>query len=135
MARNTVRIPLPVDPSEAIALLAAVRKKHADQGDASPLKGMEWEEIDPDLTAAKEQDALSDQSYLNAEKATRERNRHMPAVNDALRSARDVLLGLYRSNPKKAGDFGFTVNDSPRAAASGETNGGGSGTPPQPGTV
>jgi hypothetical protein len=60
------------------------------------------------------------------------RNLHLPVVNEALRSARDVLLGIYRSNPKKAGDFGFTVNDSLRTNTNAETNGNGSPIPAQP---
>ncbi len=65
-------------------------------------------------------------------KATKECNLYMPAVNDVLRSARDVLLGVYQNNPKKAGDFGFTVNDSLRSSANGEAGGNGNATPVQP---
>ena len=49
-----------------------------------------------------------------------------------LRSARDVLLGIYRSNPKKAGDFGFTVNDSPRTSANSEASSSGNTHAAQP---
>ncbi len=115
MARQTVRIPIPVDPSETIRLLRTVKDKHTALAAASPLGGLEWDKIEPALTNAEEQDTLSDQLYRDAEKATKERNLNMPVVNEAVRAARDVLLGVYRSNPKKAGDFGFTVNDSPKS--------------------
>ena len=52
-----------------------------------------------------------------AEKATKARDVQMPAVTEALRSACDVLAGLNRDNPRVLGDYGFTVNDSPRSAA------------------
>ena len=126
MARLTVRMPIPDDPSEAIRLLTTVREKHTELGTASPLAGLEWGRIDAALGSAQANDALSDKCYRDAEKATKERNLQMPLVNEALRSARDVLLGTFRSNPKKAGDFGFTVNDSPRSNATGDN--GGSGT-------
>jgi len=108
MARITVRIPMPEDPSDTIRLLRSVKKKHTELAASSPLAGLEWDKINPALERAEEQDALSDQQYRDAEKATKERNLQMNTVKAALRSARDVLLGVYRSNPKKAGDFGFT---------------------------
>jgi len=127
MARMTVRMPIPDDPSEAIALLVSVKKRHTELGEASPLAALEWDEIDPALATAATEDALSDKCYRDAEKATRERNVQMPAVGAALRAVRDVLLGTYRSNPKKAGDFGIKVNDSPRSNAGGDTSGGATG--------
>lgn len=121
MARLNVRIPIPVDPSETLRLLRKVMTKHGQLAAASPLAGLEWDKIGPALDRAEAQDALSDQLYRDAEKATKERNLDMPAINGAVRAARDVLIGVYRSNPKKAGDFGFTVNDSPKANGSSET--------------
>ena len=123
---------MPEDPSDTIRLLRSVKKKHTELAAASPLAGLEWDKITPALERAEEQDALSDQQYRDAEKATKERNLQMNTVKAALRSARDVLLGVYRSNPKKAGDFGFTVNDSPRSNGNGGSNGNGNGTPAQP---
>lgn len=120
MARQTVRIPIPVNPSETLKLLRAVKTKHAELAAASPLGGLEWDKITPALERAETQDALSDKFYRDAEKATKERNVDMPAVNKAVRAARDVLLGVYRSNPKKAGDFGFTVNDSVKSNGNAE---------------
>ena len=120
---------MPDDPSEAIKLLRSVKDKHTELAAASPLGGLEWDKITAALESAETQDALSDQCYLDAEKATKERNLYTPVVNDALRASRDVLLGVYRSNPKKAGDFGFTVNDSPQTSASEKAVGNGNATP------
>jgi hypothetical protein len=41
----------------------------------------------------------------------------MPGVSQALRDARDLLLVANRDNPKALGDFGYDVDDSPRAKA------------------
>ncbi len=116
MAKSNVRIPLPTDPSEAITLLKKVKAKHEDLGTASPLAGLKWGEISPALATAGEQDALSDSLRKQAEKATEARDAKMPVVTEALRSARDVLFGLNRDNPRVLGDYGFTVDDSPRPA-------------------
>ena len=117
MAKSNVRVPLPTNPSEPIALLQSVKKKHDALGAASPLAGLKWAGITPSLDTAAEQDALSDSLRKQAEKATEARDVEMPVVTDALRSARDVLLGLNRDNPRVLGDYGFTVDDSPRPAA------------------
>lgn len=114
MSRKLVRVDIPSDPSEAIVLLGKVEAKHKSLGDASPLKGMEWvDNISPALARAAEHDALADQFRSDAERETGTRNKEMPAVKEALRGARDVLLGLYRSNPKMLVDFGYDVSDSP----------------------
>ena len=116
MAKSNVRVPLPSDPSESIALLKKVKKKHDELDTASPLAGLKWGEISPALASADEKDALSDDLRKQAEKATEARDAKMPVVTETLRSARDVLLGLNRDNPRVLGDYGFTVDDSPRAA-------------------
>jgi hypothetical protein len=117
MAKSNVRVPLPSDPSESIALLKKVKKKHDELGAASPLTGLKWGEISPALATADEQDGISDDLRKQAEKATEARDEKMPVVTEALRAARDVLSGLNRANPRVLGDYGFTVDDSPRPAA------------------
>jgi hypothetical protein len=117
MAKSNVRVPLPTDPSESIALLKKVKKTHDELGTDSLLNGLKWGEISPALAVADEKDGLSDDLRKQGEKATEARDAKMPVVTDALRSARDVLLGLNRDNPRVLGDYGFTVDDSPRAAA------------------
>ena len=58
MAKSNVRIPLPTDPSETIALLTKVKAKHDELGAASPLTGLKWEKvISPALAIAAEQEA------------------------------------------------------------------------------
>jgi hypothetical protein len=36
-------------------------------------------------------------------------------LGDFARQARDILSGVYRNEMKKLGDYGFEVNDSPKA--------------------
>lgn len=53
------------------------------------------------------------------EKEYRDRDVSMPAVPQALRDARDLLLVANRKNPKTFGTFGFVVDDTapPKAKA------------------
>lgn len=117
MAKSSIRVPLPTNPSEAIALLKSVKTKHESLGAASPLAGMKWADlIGPALARAEEKDGLADQLHKDAEKATEQRDKEMPVVTQALRSARDVLLGLNSDNPRVLGDYGYAVDDTPAAA-------------------
>jgi len=34
---------------------------------------------------------------------------------NSVKASRDTLVGVYNSNPKKLGDWGFVVNDTPQA--------------------
>ncbi len=111
MANNRYKIDIPTNPAEAIKLLGTIKKKHEDLGAASPLAGLKWATINPAHAIAEEQDSLSVDLRRKAEAATGARDVQMPLVNDAIRSARDVLMGLNRDNPDALGDFGFDVSD------------------------
>lgn len=111
MPNNQYKIGIPTDPSDAIALLEIIKKKHLDLGENSPLKVLDWAGITPLLATAAQQDALSDGYRSQAEKATGARDVLMPGVLEGVRSARDVLLGINRKNPDSLGDFGFKVSD------------------------
>lgn len=115
MAKSSFRVPLPTDPSESIALLKKVKVEHDSLGASSPLAGMKWTSIASALAAADQQDGLSDTLRKDAEKATEARDAQMPIVVQALRSARDVLIGLNPTNPRVLGDYSFNVDDTPAA--------------------
>jgi hypothetical protein len=48
------------------------------------------------------------------EKAYKNRDLLMEPVKGTLLSSRDLLTGIMRSNMKRLGDWGFTVNDTPK---------------------
>ena len=118
MANNKFSVGIPSDPSEAIRLLTAIKTKHAALAATSPLAALKWAEIDPALTTAVGQDALSDHFHREAEKATGARDAKISVVTEAIRAARDVLMGLNRDNPDALGDFGFKVSDARAAKTS-----------------
>ena len=63
------------------------------------------------MSTADEKNQLSIQLRRDAETATGARDVEMPAITDAIRSARDILMGLNRDNPDALGEFGFDVSD------------------------
>ncbi len=111
MPNPKVRVDIPSDPTAKIALLKKAKTKHDELAANSPLKGLKWENIASALARADTADQLSDELGRKREKATGDRDVEMPTVTEALRSIRDVLLGLNRDNPDALGDFGFDVSD------------------------
>jgi hypothetical protein len=114
MARNTVRVNIPTNPTEQITLLGTVSAKNTDLGAASPLGSLKWDKISPALADAKTHDDTAGALAKQVEKEYRARDISMPAVTQALRDARDLLLVANRDNPKALGDFGFEVDDTPQ---------------------
>lgn len=111
MPNNKVKVKIPTNPTALLALLAAIQSKHLALGPSSPLNGLNWSEITDDLAEASKQDNDSTEFYRKAEKATGERDKHLPDLTEAVRAARDILLGVHRANPDALGDFGFDVSD------------------------
>ena len=50
------------------------------------------------------------------EKAYRERDLLMPAIDEAVKASRNLLKALNQKNPKRLTDWGFEVTDSVPAA-------------------
>lgn len=116
MPNNKVKVAIPTDPTALLNLLNAVQTKHLALGASSPLAGLNWADITPDLAEATAKDTLSDDLYRQAEKATGDRDKLMPELIEAVRAARDILLGLNRANPDALGDYGFDVSDATAGA-------------------
>jgi hypothetical protein len=111
MANNRYRVDIPSNPSEIIELLKTIKTKHEALAASSPLGGLKWSVISPSLSTADEKNQLSIQLRRDAETATGARDVEMPVLTEAIRSARDVLMGLNRDNPDALGEFGFDVSD------------------------
>ena len=118
MAKQTLRIPIPTTTSELIKLGKAIHKKHLADGAVSPLKAMEdynWDAVAADLTAAEALHTQAEEHRKKAEELYRERDAKIPNVKGAITSSRNILKGIHAKNPKKLGDYGFTVDDTPKA--------------------
>ncbi|WP_460570571.1 hypothetical protein [Flaviaesturariibacter terrae] len=118
MANTNPRIPIPQDPKGLLALAGSVNAQHTQLGAASPLHAMEdfnWSTVLPDLQRASSlQDEIAELER-KLETLYGERNRYLPAIKGAVTSSRNLLKGVYAKNLKKLGDFGFTVDHTPKA--------------------
>ena len=117
------RVKLPSNPDDLIALAQAIVKKHKADAAGSPLTALNMAEMDTKTTTADTQNETSAKLYRDAETATQNRDLALGknlntagTVNYYVAAVRDVLLGLYKGNEQKLGDWGFEVSQS--AAAS-----------------
>ena len=108
------RIVIPENKSALCTLAAAIKTKHLALGAASPLKDMDWATLGPAIDEAAGFDKSAKQLEKDVEKAYGERDKRMPMVNQAARSARDILAALNADNLKVLGDWTFVVDDSPQ---------------------
>ena len=109
-----VRIKIPPNPEELIGLSVSVRKKHQSLGKDSPLGVLPWGKVGPSIDKALELHKQAEKLRRDMEKAYESRDKKLPAIKDILRRSRDILKGVYGSNVKNLGDFGFTVDTTPR---------------------
>ncbi|MCW3073453.1 MAG: hypothetical protein JWP69_522 [Flaviaesturariibacter sp.] len=118
MAKKNVRIPIPKNAEDLMKLARQVHTKHQELGDASPLRAMEdysWTTAATDLAKAEEAHKRAEQLDKEAEKLRGERNALLQGtIKGIVTSSRNMLQGAYAKNLKKMGDFGFTVDDSPK---------------------
>jgi hypothetical protein len=110
-------VKIPRDPTAAIVLLGKVKKKSDDAGADTPLGKLKWDKIGPALATATANDDAAVDFSKKAEKAYGARDVDMPTVMQALRDARDILLGSNSDNPKALTDWGYEVDDTPPPAA------------------
>ncbi len=118
MGKSTSRVPIPSKPKELLSLSERIFAKHSELGEASPLNVLtthKWENNGGKITLAKTKHEDAEEYNRRSEQAYRERDLLLSDIKESVKASRDVLMGVYRENPKMMGEFGFTVDDSPRA--------------------
>ena len=114
---------MPINPSNLILLLVAIKTQHEKQGKNSPLNALDWEKAGPVIDEAAQADTKLTQCQKDVEKLS---GRRTALLNDSLvafaRSCRDVLTGVFRGDLKQMVDFGFEVDDTPRAKKAADKN-------------
>ena len=118
MARRTSgRIEISANVSDALTLAKQVYTKHLADGSKSiltELEGLDWAvtgpRIDQCLANHKEAEALS----KKAEELYLARDADMGPINEIVRASKNILKGKFTKTPKALGDWGFTVDDTPK---------------------
>jgi hypothetical protein len=108
--KKRVRIPVR-DVKSLLDLANKVREKHLADGDASPLKVLNWDQIN---TAIDDAITIEDKALKMKRdklKFYQQRSRRIEAVVNIMRSTRDVLTGVHPDEMKALGAWGFDVFD------------------------
>ena len=117
------RVNLPANVDRLILLSQSVLTKHVALGAASPLGGLKIVEWTANTTTADIENKKAAQLRRDAEKATQNRDNAISTNADPLgvefnvKSARDILMALYKGSQQTLGDWGFDVDTSARPAA------------------
>jgi cell division protein ZapA (FtsZ GTPase activity inhibitor) len=109
-----VRVKISTNPEELLKLAELVAKKHRELGSKSPLTALDWDIQADNVGKALELHRQAKEYERLAEQAHEQRNALVTPLDDLLKQTRDLLKALYRAEPRKLGEFGFEVDDTPR---------------------
>ena len=120
MSYKKPRVVIPKSPVQLIDLGSKVYLKHAEMGFGSPLNSMQshtWDVNGPLIAQALEYHNQAEKEIKMAEELYSKRDLLLDEIDHSVKSSRDLLLGVYRDNPKEMGQWGFVVDDSVRPSA------------------
>lgn len=108
--KKRVKIPLQ-DVKAMLDLVTKVRDKHLADGDASPLKVMNWAEISPAIDEALQVEERALQLKREKLSLYQQRARALQTAVSIARNSRDILTGVHSDQMKMLGLWGFDVLD------------------------
>jgi bifunctional DNA-binding transcriptional regulator/antitoxin component of YhaV-PrlF toxin-antitoxin module len=118
MAKTTKgRIVIPTNVGEMLTLAQKVFEKHTQEGDASilmNLDGLDWKVTGDKIASCLKKHIEAEDFKRKMEEAYRERDLSLPEIQEILRASKSLLKASFPKNPKKVGDWGFTVDDTPK---------------------
>lgn len=115
MANTKPRVVIPKNAEEKLDLAGKIFKKHTAMTTTSPLNALQthtWAVNGPQVATALTLHQQAEDLKRQAEQAYRKRDLLMEEITESILASRDLLLGVYRDNPKALGDWGFEVDDS-----------------------
>ena len=118
MAKTSGRIVISRNSGEMLALAAKVYGKHLAEGDNSHLKLLtdyDWSKTGPTIETAQAKHNEAEAFKGQMEAAYRERDLLLPAIEEILKSSRNLLNALNAKNPKRIAEWGFEVDDTTTA--------------------
>ena len=123
MNKHNARIAIPVNRSPLIEMAVAIKAQHDKLGKSSPLAVLDWEKNGPLIDEASAANVKLNGLEKEVEKLSGRVNVLVESsIAGFVRSCRDVLTGAFRGELRQMVDFGFEVDDTPRAKKSAEAN-------------
>ena len=118
MAKTTKgRVAIPTNVEENLQLAGKVYEKHKKDGASSILNNlddMDWNVVGPNIALCLQKHLEAEDLKRKMEEAYRTRDLYLPQLNELLRASKGVLKAVFSKNTKKLGEWGFSVDDSPK---------------------
>jgi hypothetical protein len=119
MAKTTKgRVEIPQNIEQNLQLAQKVFDKHKLDGDASILNNLsdlDWNTTGTQIALCLAKHLEAEECKRKMEEAYRDRDLYLPEIGELLRASKSLLKAAFSKNPKKLGDWGFTVDDTPKA--------------------
>jgi len=118
MASTNQRVNIPRNAAQELDLAKKIYAKHIAMAATSPLASLQthtWTVNGPQVANALTLHAQAEDLKRQAEEAYRKRDVLLAEIDQSVKASRDLLLAVYRDNPKILGEWGFEVDDSARA--------------------
>ncbi len=119
MPNQSSRVTIPSNPLEIIDLAKSIVAKHEADGATSPLGQLKIGVDSFNDVMARAEPAQSDHleakaAERKADEKFRDRDVKLASLVTMIRLSRDLLTTLHPENRKALGEWGFTVDDTPR---------------------
>lgn len=108
------RVEIPKRPLELIDLAEKVYAKHQSDADNSALKPLPWTEVSVTLSQAEELHIKAEKLKREMDQVYEERDKLLKPIEEIVKSSRDILIGVHKKQPKKLGEWGYIVIESPK---------------------
>ncbi len=121
MNRTKGRFNIPQNPSDLLALAKKIATKHQADGANSVLRAAQdynWDSLLAEISTCETHHIEAEKAARKAEEHYRERDKILTNIKEATRNAAALIKAIYAKNPKIAGDWGLSVDDSPKATKS-----------------
>lgn len=119
MAKKTTgRIVVPTNVEGLLKLADSVFQKHLMLGTTSPLNALEdnkWSTAGPQVAYTLQKHLEAEDLRRRSEEAYKERDISLPLITDTVRDSAGLLKKINSKNPKRLGEWGFEVDDTPKA--------------------
>ncbi|MDI9364886.1 MAG: hypothetical protein QM541_08040 [Flavobacterium sp.] len=121
MASTKGRVMVSRNPEELLKLADKVYKKHVADGAASDLNNLDadtynWAKVGPTIAPCLQFHDLAERLKGEMEEAYRQRDALFASIDEHVKGSSAYLKGKYAKQPKKLGNWGFEVDDTPKAA-------------------
>ena len=120
MANTKGRVNIPRNPDALLKTAGKVYNKHVADGTKSELNNMDetkydWVKVGPTIPICQELHDKAEALKSQMEQTYRDRDALLPGIDLHVKGSRDYLKGKYSKQPKKLGEWGFEIDDTPKA--------------------